>query len=95
MAEEIDLSFLAKLAEQNLVEMRQLRKEVADVRTLALQNVEYTRRLDRRMGELRDDLEISFKAELLGALGHFEGRIEIAIAALSERVAAVEQRLNQ
>jgi len=54
MADEvITLEFLAHLCRQTLEETRALRKEVADVRTLSLQNVEYSRRIERHV----DDVE--------------------------------------
>jgi len=46
-------------------EQKKMRREIADVRMLCLQNVDDTRRLDRCMGELRDDLELMLKSELI------------------------------
>lgn len=89
---EVDLTLLTKLAEQTLSEVRQLRKEVADVRTLALQSTEFTRRMERRVNELKDDLELMLKSELMGQLTHVETRLEASIDALSERVSAIELR---
>ena len=62
MTETVTLDLLARLCEQTLREARALRKEVADVRTLSLQSIEYARRIERRMGEQRDDLELMIKA---------------------------------
>lgn len=90
MAEAADLTLLAKLAEQTLTEVRQLRKEVGDVRTLALQGTEFTRRMERRVNELKDDLELMLKSELMGQLTNVETRIEASIEGLSERVSAIE-----
>lgn len=68
MAEEtITLEFLARLSEQMLQEARALRKEVAEIRTLTLQTIEYSRRIERRMTERRDDLELMIKSEPGGA----------------------------
>ncbi len=89
---DVDLTLLTKLAEQTLSEVRQLRKEVADVRTLALQGTEFTRRMERRVNELKDDLELMLKSELMGQLTHVETRLEASIDALSERVSAIELR---
>lgn len=93
---------------ENLVleQLKLIRREIADLRTLALQTVEHTRRidrrmgefdhrmgeLDRRMGELRDDIELMVKAELMGRLGHFETVIEQQLGVLSDRLAALETR---
>lgn len=90
MAEAADLTLLAKLAEQTLTEVRQLRKEVGDVRTLALQGTEFTRRMERRVNKLKDDLELMLKSELMGQLTNVETRIEASIEGLSEQVSAIE-----
>ena len=55
MTETVTLDLLARLCEQTLREACALRKEVADVRTLSLQSIEYARRIERRMGEQRTD----------------------------------------
>ena len=90
MTETVDLALLAKLAEQTLAEVCQLRKEVADVRTLALQSTEFTPRMERRVNELKDDLELMLKSELMGQLTNVESRIEASIDGLSERGSAIE-----
>ncbi len=46
--------------------------------------------VERRMGDLRDDLELMFKSELIGRFAHFETTIEHQLSALSNRVAALE-----
>jgi hypothetical protein len=80
MAENVDLSLLTKLAQDNLAEMKAVRREVADIRTLALQTADYMRkmeqRLDARIVGVRDDLELLLKSELMGSLAHFETRME-------------------
>ncbi len=87
---DVDLTLLTKLTEQTLSEVRQLRREVADVRTLALQGTDFTRRMERRVGELKDDIELMLKSELMGQLTHFETRIEASIDQLADRVSAIE-----
>lgn len=79
--------------------LKEIRTEQRDQRTLLLQSVEYSRRierrldaLDRRTGELRDDLELMIKAELMGRLGHFEIQIEHALGRMSDRLDAMEVR---
>jgi phage shock protein A len=89
---DVDLTLLTKLAEQTLSEVRQLRKEVADVRTHTLQTSDYSRRMERRVNELKDDLELMLKSELMGQLTHVETRIEASIDNLSDRVSAIEAR---
>lgn len=79
--------------------LKEIRTEQRDQRILLLQSVEYSRRierrldaLDRRTGELRDDLELMIKAELMGRLGHFEIQIEHALGRMSDRLDAMEVR---
>jgi len=92
MSGTVDLNFLATLAQQNLTEVRELRTELAEVRRLALLISEHTRRLDRRMAELRDDLELMIKSELMGRQAHFETRLEASIADVVARLEAMERR---
>jgi hypothetical protein len=70
MAETVDLAFLGRLVEQTLAEVKTLRREVSEVRTLAVQGIEFSRRLERCLGELGDDLGLVVKAEIMGRLGH-------------------------
>jgi hypothetical protein len=86
MADEVvTLEFLARLCQQTLQETRTLRKEVADVRTLSLQTVEYARRIERRVGEQRDDLELMIKAELGGSLANMQTQLENHLRPLQDR----------
>ena len=87
---EVNLEFLARQNEQILSELRKVRAEVADIRTLTLQGVEYSRRLERRMGELGSDLEVMLKAELIGRLTHLETRMDEHLDDLGERLTALE-----
>ena len=92
MAENVDLTLLAKLARENLAETKPLRRELTDVRTLALQTSDYVRkmeqRLDARIVGVRDDLELMLKSELMGRLAHFETRIGNL---LDQRLALIEK----
>jgi hypothetical protein len=92
MSDSVGFSLLIKLSEQTVSELRQIRKEMADVRTLALQSAEYNQRLNRRLTELADDLGLMVKSELMGQLANLETRIEIQLDRISERVAVVEGR---
>jgi hypothetical protein len=70
--------------------LRSIRGELVEHRTLLIAVVEQGRRLERRMGEQKDDIELMLKAEIMGRLGHFETRIEAQIEALSARVANLD-----
>ena len=60
------------------------------MRSLLLAQVDHSRRAERRTAELRDDLELIFKSELMGRLGNFEIGIERRLDNLEERVGALE-----
>jgi hypothetical protein len=47
-------------------EVKALRHDVTDVRTLCLSTFDRTKRLERRLEEMRDDLEGTIKAEIMG-----------------------------
>lgn len=60
--------------------LREIRKDLADQRSLLLSTVEYMRKmeqhLDHRITSVRDELELIIKSELMGRLTHFETRME-------------------
>jgi hypothetical protein len=52
MADEtVSIELLARLGQQTLEELRALKKDVADMRALGLQTIDYARRIERRMSE--------------------------------------------
>jgi hypothetical protein len=72
--------------------LRDIRREMTDQRALLLALVEQGQRLERRMGELerriseiKDDIELMLKAELMGRLGNFETRFEQRLDDLERR----------
>src|SRR5258707_6758683 len=89
--ENITLDFLARLGQQALLEARALRKEVADVRTLSLQTIEYARRIERRMNEQRDDLALMIKAELGGSLANMQTQLENHLQPLRDKYFGIGQ----
>ena len=48
-----------------IVHLRSLRAEVTDMRTVLLASMDRGRRVERRIEEMRDDLEIMIKAEFI------------------------------
>jgi chromosome segregation ATPase len=84
---------------------RELRAELRQHRTMLLQLVDATRRHDRRFEEIeqrfgqiegrisdmRAEIELMLKAELLGRLTHFETQMDERLAQLSDRVSALER----
>jgi hypothetical protein len=91
MAETLDLTLPGRLVEQTLTEVKALRREVADVRSLAVQGIEFSRRLERRLTEQGDDLQLVVKSEIMARLGHFETAIE---GRLGQFEATVEGKLD-
>jgi len=89
----VSLDLLGELLRDIPAEQRVMRAEAHETRGLLLAMTEQMRRLDRRMDELRDELELMIKAELMGRLGHFETQMEHRLDALGERMGAVELRL--
>ena len=88
--------------------LRGIRAEIGEHRTLLLALADQGRRTERRldamehrMGEmerritdLRDDIELMLKAELMGRFANFETRFERHIDDLADRVTALETRLS-
>lgn len=102
MADPIDFTFLARLVEQSIAETRVLRTEMRELRTVALATAEGMRRIDRRMAEMRDDLELMIRTELMGRTSLMENVAESrehelkeellrTIDSLKERIKALEK----
>ncbi|MDP2731598.1 MAG: hypothetical protein Q8O63_00565 [Hoeflea sp.] len=92
--EAVSLDFLAKQAKLNMDEMRLVRKELADMMRLVSANYELTRRIERRQGELRDDVELMVKMELGGSLANIQTSIETYLSKIEEKVGSVAQRIE-
>lgn len=76
-----------------LTVLKEIRADLREHRTLLLQLVDANQRsnarfdtLERRMGDLRPDLELMLKGELLGRLTHFETQIENRLDELEARL---------
>lgn len=92
--ETINLDFLAKQAKLNMDEMRLLRKDVGEVMRLLNATYELTRRVERRQGELRDDIELMVKIELGGSLANIETKIEHSLSRVEETVMDIAHRVE-
>lgn len=95
----VTLEFLAKLVQKSIEEGRQIRKELLELKQLHVSHYEMTRRMDRRINELRDDIEVMVKMELGGALANMQtsiestlGRMENKYDELSVRVSELERK---
>lgn len=80
MSEVVDLSALFAICQRTLDETRTMRRELRDVREFAMRGVDYIRRLERRIEELKDDLEVLIKGELAGRVAHLQTELETDIA---------------
>ena len=91
--EAVTLDLLGRLVREIQAEQRatreQRREEVAVLRAL----VDRVGRVDRHIAELRDDLELMIRSELMGQLGHLRTQTEHSLDALAERVEALERRM--
>ena len=65
-------------------ELRGLRREVTDVRTLTLGTFDRMKRLERRIEETRDDLETTIKAEIMGTGLNWRRDLEDRLDALED-----------
>jgi len=89
MAENVDLTLLTALVRENLTETRALRREVADVRTLSLQTVDYVRRMEQRMDVRADALD----AKIGGVDDRVRG-IDDRFRTVDDRFRGVDDRLR-
>lgn len=78
-ADIISLEFLARQQAQLLEEMRGLRQETREIRKAFTGISEHFSRQERRIGDLRDDVEGMIKLELGGSIANFETRVETYI----------------
>jgi hypothetical protein len=90
---EVTLELLQELIVRGLDEQRGLRseqqvlrREVSEMRSLVLSVSDQVRRMDRHVAEVRDDIELMVKAELMGRLGHFEAQLEHRLQAIEARL---------
>jgi len=71
-----------------------IREENGSIRTVLLGLVEQGRRterrvaeLDRRLDEVKDDMELMIRSEMMGRLGNFEVRFERRLEEMAETIA--------
>lgn len=81
------LSSLDALRQDISALRKEVRGDVAELRTLTLASFDRIRRFERDLKDLKDDLEAAFKAEVMG-IGHLWRRD------LEERLSALEEQLR-
>jgi predicted nucleic acid-binding Zn-ribbon protein len=89
--DSISLDCIARQQSQLLDELRLLRQESRDIRKAFTGISEHFSRQERRIGDLRDDLEGMIKLELGGAVANLETRLEIY---LDRRLGEIDQKLD-
>lgn|SRR5262245_13590947 len=82
MPDNVDITKLAKIGQETLVELKAVRRELADVRALSLQTVEYLRSLEKRHDSRFVTIDLRFSA------------VDERIAAVDQRLAGVEQSVS-
>ncbi len=65
-------------------ELKKLGRDVSDVRTVCLGTFERVKRVERRLEEVRDDMEATIKAEIMGTGEMWRRDLE-------KRIEAIEQ----
>ena len=88
--EPVTLEFIGRQLIDAQAERRAIFKELADLRSLVLLQVDQGRRTDRHIVELKDELELIIKAEVFGRIGIFESGVEKRLGELAERVEELE-----
>jgi len=82
----VNLELLQTLMLRSLEEQKALRRDSVQMQSLLVSLADLVRRLERRMGETRDDIEVMVKTELMGRLGHFETQMEGRLEAIEARL---------
>lgn len=92
--DNISLDFLAQQSKLQIEEVRQLRKEMADMMRLLNGTYDLTRRVERRETELRDDIELMIKMELGGSLANMQTTIDSALSRIEASISDVARRVQ-
>ncbi|TPP10385.1 hypothetical protein [Rhizobium glycinendophyticum] len=78
--DDIRLGFLAQQSKLQMEELRQVRKDLADIMRLLNGTYDLARRIERRETELRDDIELMVKMELGGSLANMQTTMDNALS---------------
>ena len=72
----VDLTFLARQNSAILEELRDVRHQLADHRSLLLGLTEQGRRFDRRLNDLVPEMELMIKGEIMGRFARYDGQVD-------------------
>lgn len=78
--DDIRLGFLAQQSKLQMQELRQVRKDLADIKRLLNGTYDLARGIERRETELRDDIELMVKMELGGSLANMQTTMDNALS---------------
>jgi Mg2+ and Co2+ transporter CorA len=92
--DNISLDFLATQSKLQIEELRQVRKDMADMMRLLNATYDLTRRVERRETELRDDVELMIKMEIGGSLANMQSRLDESLSRIEASVHDVTQRVE-
>lgn len=92
MSDGVSLDMIGRLLREVQADVRQNRRDVETMLPVITSLVEQGRRTERHIAELKDDLELMIRAELMGSLGNFRNRVERDLEELSDRVTALESK---
>jgi Mg2+ and Co2+ transporter CorA len=92
--DNISLDFLATQSKLQIEELRQVRKDLADMMRLLNATYDLTRRVERRHTELRDDAELMVKMELGGSLANLQTTIDASLSRIEQSVGDVARRVD-
>ncbi|NBB51925.1 hypothetical protein GVN24_26940 [Rhizobium sp. CRIBSB] len=92
--DNVSLDFLAKQSKLQIEELRQVRKDMADMMRLLNATYDLTRRVERRETELRDDIELMVKMELGGSLANMQTTIETSLSRIEQSVGDLAERVE-
>jgi Mg2+ and Co2+ transporter CorA len=92
--DNISLDFLATQSKLQIEELRQVRKDLADMMRLLNATYDLARRVERRETELRDDIELMVKMELGGTLANMQTTIENTLSRIEGSVSDVARRVE-
>jgi hypothetical protein len=90
--EAVTLDLLGRLVREIQAEQRATREQRREEVTVLRALVDRMSRVDRHIAELRDDLELMIRSELMGQLGYLRTQTEQNLDALAERMEALERR---
>jgi len=99
--ETVTLELLAKLVQKSIDEGRQHRKDMLELKQLHVAQYETIKRtdrridgLERRISDLRDELELTIKMELGGALANMQTTIENSLGRIEDKVDELARRID-